>query len=842
MDKTELTNQVAHLFRISGYRVDTSIRLNHREIDIRAESTQGLIRQIILAECADYKNPVGIKKLQEDVTKLRSARETMQQNVLLMHVSRYGYSPDASGYAVERGISTYSFTTLTHQLVNFDAYIEAVENDRAKETILSEYQPTKINYDGKPMRHAKPAIDFITEWMAGPSRWLTILGDYGVGKSWMLKRFLYFGIEKYRQNPESFPLPFFVPLQRFTKSFDYRNLILGAFQYHGLAGVTYDAFEHLASAGRILFLFDSFDEMAQHLHRDTIRENLKELLVGMSGRSRAIMTSRPTYFESRAERLIAVEDAGSLTWHPLDRSAAERKVALSSFLSRSLETSQFARLMDLSASQRRTLFAVVLGAGSKSYKTLIGLLGRFEELGSISQRAVIARLLTTVAETLASGDAARTVEGYPLIPDDLQVLNQGKIFEIVVHNLLYRDEQIGSLSAGDRYLFLKSFAVYLQQFGQDAFARPDEIRAIVQHVLSDKLKRADARQQLLEQYYRTCRRHSGLTTESQFQDNTGRLDLPVEDSDTTARVGFSHNSLREYLVADAFSDFLMRGSSFESLGTVSITEAVIGFFVDLTFYVPGLADRLAQVYVDCADSNLRETLFRLLFGLVNSSVKDSIHYLGSPARITHLDLSGIDFSGFPLRDANFEGSIMPDTDFRNANLARACFDDSVLDGTMFDQANIESADFTNADIQSIFVFDEYNSRTSSMLTGKDARQWLFSHGARVFEWVDLNPLLGKPWYEAAREVTKTLERKIAGTHQDIALSKGTHLEYRGFAEDFVKHLRNSGVLEDLKKNRSGAMVVRVASDHREVIRRFNEDGDIDFVLQTFFDRFLDKHG
>ena len=65
--------------------------------------------------------------------------------------------------------------------------------------------------------------------------------------------------------------------------------------------------------------------MAQHLNRETIRENLKELLVGMGGNSKAIMTSRPTYFESRAERLVARESEGKLVWHPIDVGLEERR-------------------------------------------------------------------------------------------------------------------------------------------------------------------------------------------------------------------------------------------------------------------------------------------------------------------------------------------------------------------------------------------------------------------------------------------------------------------------------------------------------------------------------------
>ena len=646
MDTTDLTNEVAHLFRISGHKVDTSVRINHREIDVRAEETQGLIRKIILVECADHQTSIGVQKLQEDITKLEAAKEQMQAHVLLMHVSRNGYSPNASGYALDKGISIFTLASLIHQLVNFDAYIESVKNDKARDVILNEYQPTKMHFDGQSRRQARPAMEFIYEWASGPSRWLTILGDYGVGKSWMLKRFLYLTLEKHTENPEHFPLPFFVPLQRFTKAFDYQNLILRVFQLHGLAGVPYVAFEHLARTGRILFLFDSFDEMAQHLHRNTIRDNLKELLVGMSGKSKAIMTSRPTYFESRSERLLAIESDGSLTWHPLDRTAEERKVALSRFLSRSFDTSQFARLMDLSSTQRKKLFSIVLGPRSKAYNTLIGLLTRFEELGSISQRAVIARLLTTVAETLASGEEVQTVEGYPLIPDDLQILNQGKIFEIVVHNLLYRDHQIGNLSAGERYTFLRSFAIYLQQSGQWPFAEPEEIRAIVSQIFYDQLRRSDSREQLLEQFYRTCRRHSGLTTEGQFQDTTGQLDLPIEETDATSRVGFSHNSLREYLVADAFEDYILHSTEFDILNTVTITEAVATFFSDFTVYSPHLLEKLSAVYRNCIDSNMKERLFKLLFSLITKDAKSNIIHLGNPPELHDLDLSGIDFPDY----------------------------------------------------------------------------------------------------------------------------------------------------------------------------------------------------
>ena len=151
--------------------------------------------------------------------------------------------------------------------------------------------------------------------------------------------------------------------------------------------------------------------------------------------------------------------------------------------------------------------------------------------------------------------------------------------------------------------------------------------------------------------------------------------------------------------------------------------------------------------------------------------------------------------------------------------------------------NLFEADFCEAEIDSIYVYDEFDTKTHAVLFGKEARQWLFSRGAKVNNPEELNPLLGKPWYKAAREVTKTLEQRIAGTHQDNSLSKGTDLRDREFASAFVNHLRNKGVLVDVKKSKRGSMIVRVASGQRDVIRRFNDDGVIDTVLESFFEKF-----
>lgn len=838
MDKTKLVSQVSNLFRITGHRVNVSITINHREIDIRAEETQGLVRKVILIECADHDRPVGVQKLQEDFQKLSAAKEQMKDNAIIMHVSALGYSPDAQGYAVDRGVSIHSLQDLTANLINFDGYVEAVRSEPVRPIILREYQENGIYSEGNH-KSKLPSLNFFKRWLSSQESWLTLLGDYGVGKSWTLKRLLYELIDEYATDPTNHPLPFFIPLQKFTKAFDFQNLIIRTFQNYGLTGVHYSAFEHLMFQGKIIFILDSFDEMAQHLSKNSIRENLNELLVGVSHNTKTIMASRANYFEGRAERLLIVDRSGSIEWHPIDQVEYEHQNSLSRQIRANLEKSTFARISDLTIEQRKKLFKIVLEDDQRSYAILIDLLERFQNLENMSQRAVIARLLTTVAETLASDRKVESFAGGPLIPDDLSDLNEAKIFEVVVHNLIERDSGIGPLTAYKRQKFLRAFALFLQRRAGETFASPSEIREVVEELFKEDLHRTDVPEQMLESMYRTCRRHSGLTTEGQFRDTTGVIDLPVDEDDVDSRVGFSHNSLREYLVAEAFAEFIENRTSYSYLLEAVITDVVGSLFAGICAHRRGIYDKLRAFYKEAMDDRVREILFGFIYRLIRSGGERFTNLLGSPPVISGADVSAMDLSGLPLRNIRVINCLVQDTDFRKSDLRGSDFEGSILEGAMLDEVLIENADFRLAEVESLYVYDEYDTSTTAIIKGKRARQWLFSRGALVSPNDDLNPLMGKPWYEAAREVTKTLEGRMAGTHQDISLAKGTRNENRQFAQDFVSFLvRKRILLVVVKSDRSSGNVVRVNPKKRDIIREFSNDGIIAEELRPFFRKFL----
>ncbi|MEU5258899.1 pentapeptide repeat-containing protein [Amycolatopsis sp. NPDC021455] len=838
MDKTELVRRVSELMALADHDVMPGTDINYREIDVVAIERFGIARKHIFIECADYEKPVGVDKLQADMNKLRAAQQKYPHASHLMHVAANGYTQKAQGYALEHRIDAFSFDLLIGRLMNFDGYVASIESDPLRPVIFEEYQPTQIHTDGDK-KDRSAALKYVKQWLGGEQSWLTVLGDYGVGKSWMLKRLLYELIDDYKKDPITRPVPLFVPLQRFTKSFDFESLVTTTLQSAGVTTVNYKAFEYLASVGRVVFLLDSFDEMAQSIRPQIIRENLATLLVGVSNGSKAVLTSRPTYFESRAERLIAVETDDGLRWEELDRVEEERRTEVARVISNRLSATTYARLNDLTKLQRMTLFDRVLKDKPAARQKLQELYDRFESLEGVSQRAVIARLLTTVAETLADGRSRATADQQELFPDDIGTLNQAKIFDIVILNLLNRDNAFGSLRASQRRTFLRSFAVRLQQPGRSLFAPPEEVRELVQSLFGAILARSDTPSTDLESYYRACRRHSGLTTQRQFLDTSGVIDSPVDENDLDSPVGFSHNSLREFLVADAIADHLVRGGVYDGLYTAQVTDAVAGFTVGLAEYNEELSARIRKVFEETDSGSVRQWLFKIIYGFIRNR-SEHVSFLGKPANLQDVDLAGLDLSGLELTRGRFDGALLLESDFRSSDLRDASFKGAILERVQFDNAVLEGADFRDAEILSIYVNDTFTRGTTAVLEGKDALQWLFSSGALVANIDDLNPYLGRPWYVAAREVAISLSARLAGTHRKKGLSRGTKIRDRALATEFTEYLVKRGVLDVviLKARRGGDTVVRVNPDYRSLISELAEGGSIADEIKPFFDKFI----
>lgn len=156
-----------------------------------------------------------------------------------------------------------------------------------------------------------PVIERLSQFLADPgARLLLLLGDYGSGKTTVLRHLMYLlASEKLsRMADTSSRLPLLLSLRDYNKVLDWDSLVI-TFLAKELAIDHPSAmiYRRLNEDGRLVLLLDGFDEMARLVTPAERRLTFNEICSQVGKDSKVILTGRPGYFPDNRE-LIEVLD------------------------------------------------------------------------------------------------------------------------------------------------------------------------------------------------------------------------------------------------------------------------------------------------------------------------------------------------------------------------------------------------------------------------------------------------------------------------------------------------------------------------------------------------------
>ena len=135
---------------------------------------------------------------------------------------------------------------------------------------------------------------------------LTILGDFGTGKSCCAMELTVRLLE--RGGPRT---PLFFSLRDYQHVDTLQSIVTkGMTEKYGIPGFNYPAFLRLLEEGRLLLIFDAFDELATLSERWATVASLRRLNEAVRGRSKVILTCRTHYFTTQAAEREGI--AGSM--------------------------------------------------------------------------------------------------------------------------------------------------------------------------------------------------------------------------------------------------------------------------------------------------------------------------------------------------------------------------------------------------------------------------------------------------------------------------------------------------------------------------------------------------
>jgi predicted NACHT family NTPase len=217
-----------------------------------------------------------------------------------------------------RHLDCFTFDELIDQDADFSGYLDWLEGEVKRRKIDTKYVPlacTKEEID--PISKRRIGISsyderdgwidgYIDQWLDDPSKeHISILGEFGTGKTWFAFHYAWTALQRYRdaqrRGVERPRLPLVITLRDYAKALNVENVLAGFFFTQHNIRLNSEVFDQLNRMGKLLLIFDGFDEMAARVDRQQMINNFWELAKVVVPGAKVILTCRTEHFPEAKE-------------------------------------------------------------------------------------------------------------------------------------------------------------------------------------------------------------------------------------------------------------------------------------------------------------------------------------------------------------------------------------------------------------------------------------------------------------------------------------------------------------------------------------------------------------
>jgi len=302
-------DRVADLLRLLGYTVEREQLIGPDRVDLLARIESGLDTLTYFVECKDHKQAVSKEVV--DLLGLWLRKPQAQALHARGMVVARAFSPAALASAKDLGITAVTPQDLERRLLDVDRYLHQLVADFEQGPLASSYVDQRARPEGAEQAGITDLVAHGLEWANGRgSRLWVLLGDYGTGKTAYTLKLAYELAKRARDDGQA-PVPLRVSLRDFPNKVRLDELL--AERWQQATGQRKDprVLLHLVQRGRIVVIFDAFDEMGIATAGRSVVEQFR-MLVGISaqagdtaGGNRVLVTCREQFFKDHGDALLA---------------------------------------------------------------------------------------------------------------------------------------------------------------------------------------------------------------------------------------------------------------------------------------------------------------------------------------------------------------------------------------------------------------------------------------------------------------------------------------------------------------------------------------------------------
>ncbi len=639
--------QVAELYRMMGFQVEIDRLIGGRQVDLVLKQTIGTMTIPFIVECKTHQ--VDMDDLDKFLHKLDLAKKENPRYLGIM-VSNTGFARNCGEAAGKLGITCVLFSDLSRSLIDFTTYTKILVEDFKNSELARVYIEPCLRPEEK--EDSEAAGSFLDRWLNRPeARQITLLGDYGTGKTSLARKLAHDLGEKHLKDPTQ-PVPVLVNLREARSSLGLENLVIHHLQAHGIDRASFKAFRHLLEQGFIVLIFDGFDELVTRTNARLTLENLRELNRAVMGKAKVLLTCRTHYFRDTEEEktFIGTDQKPGLSKGSTDlyREISNRP------------DFKIVYLQEFSEDQVKEYFNKIFGpVGPENYRIMKGIYN----LEKLSKRPVLLDMIVNSLGRMA---------------ENKKTLRPAELYDAYTRLWVDRNDWRNVLSPGEKMIFVEELAFLLWESEKD-FIHHRELSGVLKSHFKESIKES---------------------MEMEFADYEVRTATFLQ-RDSAGNYSFSHRSFMEFfLVKRMIRLFTDRG--IDALAMRRLSPEVLGFLTDLVMDKKEPWEQAANTLLTGTyRPKTSENAFLLLAGLYRKIDPGSPVHLPIGIKLPGAQLAGTDLENIVLHQAELQGADfrsanLTGTDLTRSDLTGSVLDSAVLTGVKLEGAVLKGADCTGA--------------------------------------------------------------------------------------------------------------------------------------------------
>ena len=638
----KLEDEVADIYRqIDGVvKVEQNINICGIQVDVYVEiaSNDGTLNKFAI-DAKHYKSSVSaeqVRKCINDFITMKNSHK-IDQGII---ISVKGFTQDGSIAAKENNIRLMTLSDLKRHVIDFSVYLEKWIDEYEKNDLrkMVKYLPLTARDDDN--KQIGQLDKYLVSWISNDSgHHITLLGNYGTGKSTTLRHLMWVQSKEYLENSDNKRIPIFIELKGYKYAPKTRQLITDTLVNEYGLNINFAKFNELNRQGKFLIILDGFDEMIDKVIEGNIQEHFNELSSLACENSKVILSCRTHYFKDHKEVIEVHNDNIDI----YDKKAGFQILFLNTFKEKDIDD------------YLKAFF-------KESWQTYKKIIMNTYDLYSLAEIPI---LLNMIVETL------------PQLKQEEKAINRPAIYETFTDRWLKRDRWRKALHTEERLYFCEQIAMHFYT-SQVYSIHWKDLPLHVRKYFGERIN---------------------TNTDLDVFDSDVRTSNFLKRKEDSGEYSFVHKSFMEYFVARRFYKNVIEKlvNGLDLLVDYTKSRVIYEFLLEMitSKEIAILKDNIARNKIKKRIYTSAKSLGNCAYFLIVNNVDMKNAYLDT-AIFKGFTLENVDFSKGDLGSTVFDYCKINNVSFSESILGYSSFDNAELSNVDFSKSTLTKVTFRNA--------------------------------------------------------------------------------------------------------------------------------------------------